>query len=171
MNFKKLVLCAATICALVVVATAQMNAARGKAEATIKGKKVTIDYGRPSLKGRDIFSMVQPGMVWRLGMNQATQIESTGDLVVAGKEVKAGKYTLWAKKTGADSWILAFHPKTGVWGAPPLKDGYIAELPLKTEKVGDSAEELTITLADNNGKAGINIHWGTAALTGSFDVK
>jgi hypothetical protein len=171
MNFKKLVLCATTICALVVVATAQMNAARGKAEATIKGKKVTIDYGRPSLKGRDIFSMVQPGMVWRLGMNQATQIESTGDLVVAGKEVKAGKYTLWAKKTGADSWTLAFHPKTGVWGAPPLKDGYIAELPLKTEKVGDSAEELTITLADNNGKAGINIHWGTAALTGSFDVK
>jgi len=171
MNFKKLVLCAATICALVVVATAQMNAARGKAEATVKGKKITIDYGRPSLKGRDIFSMVQPGMVWRLGMNQATNIESTGDLVVAGKEVKAGKYTLWAKKTGADSWTLAFHPKTGVWGAPPLKDGFIAELPLKTEKVGDSAEELTITLADNNGKAGINIHWGNAALTGSFDVK
>jgi hypothetical protein len=171
MNFKKLVLCAATICALVVVATAQMNAARGKAEATVKGKKITIDYGRPSLKGRDIFSMVQPGMVWRLGMNQATNIESTGDLVVAGKEVKAGKYTLWAKKTGPDSWTLAFHPKTGVWGQPELKEGYIAELPLKTEKVGDSAEQLTITLADNNGKAGINIHWGTAALTGAFDVK
>ena len=171
MNFKKLVLCAATICALVVVAAAQMNAARGKAEATIKGKTITIDYGRPSLKGRDVFSMVQPGMVWRLGMNQATHIESTGDLVVAGKEVKAGKYTLWAKKTGPDSWTLAFHPKTGVWGLPVLKEGYIAELPLKTEKVGDSAEQLTITLADNNGKAGINIHWGTAALIGSFDVK
>jgi hypothetical protein len=171
MNFKKLVLCAATLCALVVVASAQMNAARGKAEATVKGKKITIDYGRPSLKGRDIFSMVQPGMVWRLGMNQATNIESTGDLLVAGKEVKAGKYTLWAKKTGPDSWTLAFHPKTGVWGQPELKEGYIAELPLKTEKVGDSAEQLTITLADNNGKAGINIHWGTAALIGSFDVK
>lgn len=171
MNFKKLVLSAATLCALVVVASAQMNAARGKAEATVKGKKITIDYGRPSLKGRDIFSMVQPGMVWRLGMNQATNIESTGDLLVAGKEVKAGKYTLWAKKTGPDSWTLAFHPKTGVWGQPELKEGYIAELPLKTEKVGDSAEQLTITLADNKGKAGINIHWGTAALIGSFDVK
>ena len=88
MNIKKLVLCAATLCALVAVAAAQMNAARGKAEATIKGKQITIDYGQPSLKGRDIFAMVQPGMVWRLGMNQATQIETTGDLVVAGKEVK-----------------------------------------------------------------------------------
>ena len=82
MNIKKLVLCAATLCALVAVAGAQMNAPRGKAEATIKGKQLTIDYGQPSLKGRDIFAMVQPGMVWRLGMNQATQIETTGDLVV-----------------------------------------------------------------------------------------
>jgi hypothetical protein len=171
MNFKKLVLSAATVCALVAVAVAQMNAARGAAEVTIKGKKITIDYGRPSLKGRDIFSMVQPGMVWRLGMNQATHIETAADLVVAGKEVKAGKYTLWLKKTGADSWTLAFHPKTGVWGMPELKEGYIAELPLKTEKVADSAEQLTISLADNKGKAAIKIHWGTAALTGSFDVK
>lgn len=171
MNIKKLVLCAATLCALVAVASAQMNAPRGKAEATIKGKQITIDYGQPSLKGRDIFGMVQPGMVWRLGMNQATQIETTGDLMVAGKEVKAGKYTLWAKKTGADSWTLAFHPKTGVWGQPELKEGYIAELPLKTGKVANSAEQLTITLADNKGKAGIKIHWGTAELTGSFDVK
>ncbi|MFY9609409.1 MAG: DUF2911 domain-containing protein [Blastocatellia bacterium] len=171
MNFRKLALCAATLCALVAVAAAQMSAARGKAEATIKGKAVAIDYGRPSLKGRDIFSMVQPGMVWRLGMNMSTSIETAGDLVVAGKELKAGKYSLWAKKTGADSWTLAFHPKTGVWGAPPLTDGFIAELPLKTEKVADSAEQLTITLADNKGKAAIKIHWGTAALTGSFDVK
>lgn len=171
MNSKKLVLCAAVLCALVAVAAAQMNAARGKAEATIKGKQITIDYGRPSLKGRDMFGMVQPGMVWRLGMNQATNIETAGDLVVAGKEVKAGKYTLWAKKTGADSWVLAFHPKTGVWGQPELKEGYVAELPLKTAKAADSAEQLTITLAGNEGKAGIKIHWGTVALTGSFDVK
>lgn len=170
MNLKKLVLYAATLCALVAIASAQ-NANRGAAEATIKGKKITIDYGRPSLKGRDIFSMVQPGMVWRLGMNAATNIETAGDLMVAGKEVKAGKYTLWAKKTGADTWTLNFHPKTGVWGAPELKDGFIAELPLKMEKVADSAEQLTISLADNKGKAAVKIHWGTAALTGSFDVK
>jgi hypothetical protein len=171
MNFRKLFLCAATLCALAAVSAAQMSAARGKAEATVNGKAISIDYGRPSLKGRDMFSMIQPGMIWRLGMNMSTSIETAGDLVVAGKELKAGKYSLWAKKTGADSWTLLFHPKTGVWGAPGLKEGFIAELPLKTEKVADSAEELTITLADNKGKAAIKIHWGTAALTGSFDVK
>jgi DUF2911 family protein len=174
MKFKKLVLCAATLFALVAVALAQMNAARGKAEATIKGKKITIDYGRPTLGGADIasrLSQIETGGVWRLGMNQATHIETTGDLVVAGKEVKAGKYTLWARKTGPDSWTLAFHPKTGVWGQPELREGYIAELPLKTQKVVQSADQFTITLANNKGNAAIKIHWGTVALTGSFGVK
>jgi hypothetical protein len=170
MNLRKLTFCAATLCALVAIAVAQ-GAARGKAEATVNGKAITIDYGRPSLKGRDILSLAPQGMVWRLGMNMSTSIETAGDLVVAGNELKAGKYSLWAKKTGPDSWTLAFHPKTGVWGAPGLKDGFIAELPLKTEKVADSAEQLTISLADNKGKAGIKIHWGTASLSGSFDVK
>jgi DUF2911 family protein len=168
MNIKKLVLCAAMLCALVAVAAAQAD--RGKAEVTIKGKQITIDYGRPPLGGHSV-SEVPVGGVWRLGMNGATHIETTGDLVVAGKQVKAGKYTLWAKKTGPNSWILAFHPKTGVWGQPELKEGYIAELPLKTTKAADSAEQLTITLADNKGKAAIRIHWGTAVLAGSFDVR
>jgi hypothetical protein len=168
MTFQKMLLFGAVL-GLAVSAFAQDN--RGTAEATIKGKKISIDYGRPSLKGRDIFSMIQPGMVWRLGMNQATQITTNADLMVAGKEVKAGKYTLWAKKTGANSWVLAFHPKTGVWGDPPLKEGFIAELPLKMEKASDSAEQLTIALADAKGKANIKVHWGTAVLAGSFDVK
>ena len=104
-------------------------------------------------------------------IGEATQITTDADLMVAGKEVKAGKYTLWAKKTGANSWVLAFHPKTGVWGEPPLKEGFIAELPLKMEKASDSAEQLTIALADVKGKANIKVHWGTAVLAGSFDVR
>ena len=168
MTFRKMLLVGAALC---LAATAFAQANRGTAEVTIKGKRISIDYGRPSLKGRDIFSMVQPGMVWRLGMNQATQITTDADLKVAGTEVKAGKYTLWAKKTGPDSWVLAFHPKTGVWGEPALKEGFIAELPLKMEKTSDSAEQLTISLADAKGKANIKIQWGSAALVGSLDVK
>lgn len=168
MILRRMLLFGAVLC-LAVVAVAQSN--RGTTEVTIKGKKISIDYGRPSLKGRDVFSMIPPGMVWRLGMNQATQISTDGDLMVAGTEVKAGKYTLWAKKTGADSWVLAFHPKTGVWGDPALKEGFIAELPLKMEKATDSAEQMTIALADVKGKANIKVHWGTATLSGWFDVK
>lgn len=143
---------------------------RGLAELTIKGKKLSINYGRPSLKGRDLLSMLPVGGVWRLGSNMATEISTEADLTVAGKEVKAGKYSLWVKRT-AEAWLLCFHPKTGIWGAPPLTEGYIAELPLKLEQVREAAEQLTISLAEDRGGAAIKIHWGTLALTGRFDVK
>lgn len=151
---------------------AQEKPQRGTAEATVKGKKISINYGRPSLKGRDLLAQAKAGMVWRLGMNEATEITSSGDLVIGGKELKAGKYTLWVRKTGDDTWMLAFHPKTGIWGAPAQTEGFVAETPLKLEKAPDSAEQLVIDLADKGGgNAEIRIHWGTALLTGTFGVK
>ena len=166
-------LCLAAACAAQQPAQRAQPAkpARGTAEATVKNQKLSIDYGRPALKGRDLLAKAPDGMVWRLGMNEATHLSTSGDLSVGGKELKAGKYTLWVRKTGADTWTLAFHPKTGVWGAPAPKDGFVAEAPLKLEKAGDSAEELMIHLADKGGDAEITIHWGTSLLTGTFGVK
>ncbi|HEX8072641.1 MAG TPA: DUF2911 domain-containing protein [Pyrinomonadaceae bacterium] len=155
----------------VACAAQQAKSQRGTAETTVGGKKVSISYGQPSLQGRDLLAQAQPGLVWRLGMNEATHITTDGTLVVGGKELKNGKYTLWVRKTGADTWTLAFHPKTGVWGAPPLREGYDAETPLTLTKAADSAEQLVIELADKSGNAEIKIHWGTALLTGTFGVK
>ena len=168
MNFRKMFLIGAVLC-LAVIAFAQNN--RGKAEVTIKGNKISIDYGRPSLQGQaSRLGEAQDGMVWRLGMNLATHIEASGDLKVGGTELKAGKYTLWAKKTG-NSWSLCFHPKIGVWGEPPLTDGFIAQTPLKLDKATDSVDLVTISLADAKGKVGFRVQWGADVLTGSFDVK
>ena len=126
MNLRKLFSCAATLCALVAIVVAQ-GAARGKAEATVNGKAITIDYGRPSLKGRDILSLAPQGMVWRLGMNMSTSIETAGDLVVAGQELKAGKYPCGPKRLAL---IAGLSPSTQrpAYGRPRLKDGFIAEL-------------------------------------------
>ena|ERR1044072_1121457 len=169
MNLRRLTVCLMALC-LAVPAFAQMNAARETTSATVKGKKITITYGSPSWGGKDRLSMASTGMVWRLGMNQPTVLETTGDLNVAGTQLKAGKYSLWAKKTGDNSWALEFHPTVPGWGDPPLTEGFAAELPLKMETVKDHAEKLVISLADMKGKAGIKIHWGTAVLSSSFDV-
>lgn len=174
MNIKKLTLCAALLCVFAAIAVAQDN--RGKAEATVKGKKITIDYGRPPLGSHGV-SELPVGGVWRLGMNQATRIDTAGDLSVGGQTVKAGAYTLWIKRTGDSAWVLAFHPKTEgpngkpLWGAPPQTDGFIAQSPLKLEKATDSASQVTITLTDAKGKAAFKVQWGSDVLTGSFDVK
>jgi Protein of unknown function (DUF2911) len=169
MNFRKTVIFAAAFC---FAASAFAQNGRGTAEVTMNGAKIAVNYGRPSLHGQQSrLDEASDGMVWRLGMNQATQIETSHDLVVAGKVVKAGKYTLWAKKVSGNKWLLAFHPKTGVWGEPALTEGFIAEMPLKLEKAPESVDSLTISLAEGKGKAWIKIQWGNDVLTGSFDVK
>jgi len=172
MIFRKTLLLVAALC-LVATAFAQDN--RGTADVTIKGKKISIDYGRPHL-GSHGMSELPSGGVWRLGMNEATRIETAGDLTAGGQSVKAGKYTLWVKKTG-ESWTLAFNPKTQaangkpLWGAPPQVGGFVAEFPLKLEKAKDSADQVTISLAEAKGKGWIKIQWGADILSGSFDVK
>ena len=152
------------------MAVAACGQGRGKAEVTINGKTVTIDYGRPELKGRDLLSKATPGMVWRFGSNSATVIESSGDLDVAGTTLKAGKYSLWAKKTDS-GWLLMFHPQTGIWGMPVKTDGFVAQLPLTQSAGSSSVEQFTIGLSNVGGQAQIKAEWGTAVLTGSFGVK
>jgi hypothetical protein len=158
------------IACLATAACAQGNSERGTAETTVKGTKITISYGRPELKGRDITKEAPVGTVWRLGRNEATEITTSGALDVAGTKVAAGKYTLWAKKVSDTEWHLCFHPKTGIWGAPPQTEGYVAQLPLKGSTGTDSVELLTIGLAEVGGKAQVKITWGKTVLTGDIGV-
>jgi hypothetical protein len=156
---------------LAATAYAQGGNDRGTAEVTVKGTKISINYGRPELKGRDVAAQAPVGMVWRLGKNQATEITTTGALDVAGKTLPAGKYSLWAKKVSDTEWSLGFHPKTGVWGVPELKEGYVAELPLKVSTAPEPAELMTIALKDAGGKAQVDITWGKMVLSGEMGVK
>src|SRR5215472_8680273 len=67
----------------------------GTAESTINGKKVTISYSRPSMKGRKIMGELVPyGKVWRTGANEATTLTTEIDLNIGGAKVPAGAYTL-----------------------------------------------------------------------------
>src|SRR5215467_9148616 len=69
----------------------------GTAEVTLKGKKITIEYSRPSLKGRHVGQELAPfGKVWRTGANEATTLTTEADLTIGGVSVPAGKYTLYS---------------------------------------------------------------------------
>src|SRR5205807_1014333 len=68
----------------------------GTAEVTLKGSKITIDYSRPSMKGRKIVGELLPyGKVWRTGANEATTLTTETALNIGGTNVPAGKYTLY----------------------------------------------------------------------------
>lgn len=85
--------------------------------------EITVEYSRPSMKGRDVFGGLVPyDEVWRLGANQATKITFSEDVKVGGKSLEAGAYAVLAKP-GKSSWEFMFYPyTTGNWGAYPGSD-------------------------------------------------
>ena len=136
---------------------------RGKAEASFNGKGVTVEYGRPSLNGRDMLAQVTPGMVWRLGSENATTITTEGDLMIGANMAPAGAYSLFAQKTD-DGWDLLVNSQTGQPGLAhdPAKDLFSA--PLKVEKADSSAEMFTITLMADGMNGTLKMQWGDTAL-------
>ena len=80
------------------------------------GLSLTVNYCRPSKKGRVIFDELVPfGKVWRTGANEATTFETNKDLVIDGQVLPAGKYTLWTIP-GLDTWTVIFNSKQYGWG-------------------------------------------------------
>lgn len=88
-----------------------------KAEATVKGKKITVDYSAPSMRGRKIMGELVPyGKVWRTGANAATTLTTEADLMIGSLHVPAGKYTLYTIP-GEKEWTLIVSKQTGQWGS------------------------------------------------------
>src|SRR5579864_392318 len=82
------------------------------------GKTVKIDYSSPRTKGRKIYGDLVPfGEVWRTGANEATTFVPSADIMVGGKAVPAGSYTIFTVPT-TDKWTLIVNKKTGEWGIP-----------------------------------------------------
>jgi hypothetical protein len=76
-----------------------------------------VVYSRPQKRGRKLFGdLVAYGQVWRLGANEATEIEFFRDVKIDNKTVKKGRYTLYAL-VNEDNWVLILNKETDTWGA------------------------------------------------------
>lgn len=86
------------------------------ATGTVNGATITIDYSSPAVKGRKIWGGLVPyNKVWRAGANEATLFTTSKDIMVEGKKLPAGKYSLYAIP-GEKEWVIIFNSKTGQWG-------------------------------------------------------
>jgi hypothetical protein len=89
----------------------------GKTEGSIEGVGVTLEYGRPNVKGRTIWGGLVPyGEVWRTGANEATTISLTEDVKVEGQELAAGTYGVFTIP-GESEWVVIFNKVPNQWGA------------------------------------------------------
>jgi hypothetical protein len=136
---------------------------RGEAKAMVAGKAVSIDYGRPTLKGRDMLGQAQVGQAWRMGANDPTTLKTDADLAFGAATVPKGEYILTATKITADQWHLNVLGK-----ADRAK---VAEIPLAQGKLDASVEQFTITLEGEKDKGELELNWGTTALKAAFTGK
>jgi hypothetical protein len=163
----------AVLLSVVGIGYAQRNP-RGTSKLELKGKEVSVEYGRPSLKGRtmeQLLGQLKPGAVWRLGADTSTTFSTGLDLAFGDVTVPKGEYSLWARKEADNSWKLVFNKQHGQWGTQhdPAQDLYA--VPLKESKAGSSAEQVTLKLSKAAGGGALSIQWGDTVLSTDFKAK
>jgi hypothetical protein len=130
------------------------------ADVTLKGKKVSIDYSRPSLKGRRVGKELAPyGEVWRTGANEATALNTEIALTIGGVKVPAGKYTLYSLPSEG-TWKLIINKETGQWGTKYDQSQDLARIDMKKSALPNSVEQFTISFSKTaEGTADLNLDW------------
>ncbi|MGA2610216.1 MAG: DUF2911 domain-containing protein [Terriglobia bacterium] len=147
---------------------------RETAKISVGSKTISVEYGRPSLKGRkvaDLLEQLKPGDFWRLGADKSTTFSTAADLQFADVTVPNGQYSLWAEREADNSWKLVFNKQHGQWGMQHDASQDLVSVPLKETKASNSAEMVTINLTKEGAGGVIAIQWGDMMLTASFIVK
>ena len=120
---------------------------------TVSTSNVTVTYGRPYKKGRDVFGGLEKfGVVWRLGANEATTITFNKDVKFGGEGVHAGTYTMFAL-LNENEWTIILNGQLGQWGAfdyEKYKDKDVAKVTVPVIKLDNVVEQLTIRFDKNN---------------------
>jgi len=129
-------------------------------EVTLKGKKITIEYGRPYLKGRKVGQELAPyGKVWRTGADEATAITTETDLTIGGVKVPAGKYTLYTLPSEG-TWKLIINKETGQWGTKYDESQDLARIDMKKSPLPQPVEQFTISFnKTSDAAADLNLDW------------
>jgi hypothetical protein len=140
---------------------------------TIDGASISIEYGRPFLKGRTLGKDVEKfGQVWRTGADEATIITSDRALKFGAVSVPAGTHTI-NTLLGETEWqlILGRREKPGQWGIPYRKELEIGRTPMKVGKTAKPVENVTISIDDTPGNGAVlRVEWGTTSATVPFTI-
>jgi Protein of unknown function (DUF2911) len=119
-----------------------------------------VIYSRPQKNGRTVFGeLIEFGSIWRLGANEATELELFKDAKIGTTKVKKGRYTLYAIPQ-PDKWTIIVNRDTDTWGAfkyDSKKD--VVRVDVKAEKQTESAESFTLFFEKQGTAVNLNIYW------------
>lgn len=134
---------------------------------------VTLEYSRPSMKGRKIFGDLVPyGKMWRAGANKNTMVTFSDDVMIGDNKLKAGSYSIFIVPNDA-SWVVYFYTDTENWGTPAEWDDnkVAAKVIAETYKMPMNVETWTIGIDDlTNSSASIGFIWENTYAAVTFEV-
>jgi hypothetical protein len=127
-----------------------------KAEGTVNGVNVAIEYHAPSVKGRAIWGDLVPfGKVWRAGANDATTVEFNKDVKINGKDLAAGKYSFFIIPGEVES-VFIFNKVAKQWGAYSYDEAQDAlRVNVPSAQSSTMEEELTYEITSS----GFEVRW------------
>jgi hypothetical protein len=130
------------------------------------GKTIMVNYSSPRMRGRRIFGDLVPfGEVWRAGADDATSFVPNVDVIVGGKNVPAGRYTLFTLPTPT-KWTLIISKQIGEWGIPYPGDKFdFARLEMKVSKLPSTVENFAISFDQSGSSCTMKLDWETTRAT------
>jgi hypothetical protein len=144
-----------------------------KLEQVVGLTDVTIEYSRPSMRGRTIFGDLVPyGKVWRTGANANTKITFSDNVMVDGQELKKGSYAIYTIPSET-SWEVIFYSDTNNWGNPQKWDDakVAAKTTVEVQELPMNIETFTITLDDlSTNSAVLGMLWENVNVGVKFEV-
>jgi hypothetical protein len=141
-----------------------------KVKGTKEPLRMRVIYSRPNKSNRQIFGseIVPYGKVWRLGANEATELDLFTDAKIGGKKVPAGRYTLYAL-VNEKNWTFIINKETDTRGAfkyDAAKD--VCRVTVPVERMDKPIESLTIDLEKAGNGVNLVAGWDTVSATLPF---
>lgn len=125
-----------------------------------------VVYSRPQKSGRNVFGeLIEYGKIWRLGANEATEIELYKDVKIDNNRLKKGRYSIYAIPF-QDKWTVIFNKETDIWGAfqyDEKKD--VLRTDVKIEKQQDPIEAFTLVFDKTDSGANMIMAWDNVKTT------
>jgi hypothetical protein len=144
-----------------------------KIEQTVGLTNVTLEYSRPSMRGRVVFGDLVPyGQLWRTGANANSKITFSDNVIIDGQELKKGTYAIYTipyEKT----WNVLFYNDATNWGNPQKWDDskVAAKTTVAIQPMDMKVETFTLSIDDiENGSAVLGILWENVYVGVKFEV-
>lgn len=157
-----------------VVFSMPLTTARVEGQPAPTPKTVTIEYGQPHARGREVpTELATNGTVWRTGANTSTTLKTEADLVIGGRDLPAGAYSLYTIRENGQ-YFLIINNNTGQWGTQYDASKDFARVPLRARTRTEVQESLQIVMVPvdaTSARGTLSISWGRLDLSTDWSAK